>query len=239
MRQVGSRADGDGARRVPHRCAILLAAYRAGGLQTSLALSEEHRDPSAAVGVSLVFSTFYLPPEDLASRLDVDINLALATITFRFIIADQIPKVGYSTALGMYCLCSLGFLVLVVVENVAASALRWSAEDEAPVARLFVAGWLAVNVLSVAWAAESIRQRRQYCKLTTRLFGDLAAATAPPPTGLLEEAALAEEVGDGQGGPSPVPSREALEDLEEALLRQARGRNSTSNAERSLPPVFE
>mmetsp|Transcript_88159 Transcript_88159/g.248031 ORF Transcript_88159/g.248031 Transcript_88159/m.248031 type:complete len:452 (+) Transcript_88159:92-1447(+) len=80
--------------------------------------------------VSMVFATFCIPPGDLANRLQVDLDLVLATITFRCIAAEQIPKVAYLTWLDAYCLWSLFFLGLVVLENVAASARESTFEDE-------------------------------------------------------------------------------------------------------------
>lgn len=124
--------------------------------------------------VSMSFVTFFVPPEDLSNRLDVSINLILATITLRLIIAEQIPKVAYPTWLGDYCLQSLFFLAFIVLENICASTNQLTAETECPFRVSLLLSWILFNAHASWYALRYVRRRRHYCSVTESLFRDFA-----------------------------------------------------------------
>jgi len=121
---------------------------------------------------SIAFATFFFPPDDLGNRLNVDINLFLATITLRLIVADQIPKVAYLTWLGGYCLNSLHFLGFVVLENVCASAFGITSKQERPVALCLAFLWVLLNAHYARRIFCYVRWRRNYSSTTHSLFHD-------------------------------------------------------------------
>lgn len=45
---------------------------------------------------------FSLGTDDLNDRINVILTLLLTAVAFKFVIADTIPKVGYSTLIGKY-----------------------------------------------------------------------------------------------------------------------------------------
>lgn len=119
---------------------------------------------------SMSFVVFLVPPSDIANRLDIDINLILATITFRMVVSDQVPKNAYLTWLGAYCLLSLLFLGLVVMENVIASILELTAREERPFVASLGLCWVFFNAYCACHAWWYLRWRDRYCLMTTQLF---------------------------------------------------------------------
>lgn len=63
--------------------------------------------------ISLV--VFALPEDDLADRVGHILTLLLTAVAFKFVIADSIPKVGYSTDIDTFTLHNLTFLVVIVL----------------------------------------------------------------------------------------------------------------------------
>lgn len=71
---------------------------------------------------TLAFVTYFITPtrDELGEMIGIDLTLILTTVAFRFVIADKLPSVNYSTVLDKYITTSFFFLMLVIVENVAA-----------------------------------------------------------------------------------------------------------------------
>ena len=58
--------------------------------------------------VSLCFSTFAVPVEDLADRMSIVLTLLLTAVAFKFVIADSLPKLGFNTFLDNFILINFG-----------------------------------------------------------------------------------------------------------------------------------
>ena len=58
----------------------------------------------------LVLTVFAVPVDDLADRIGIVLTLLLTAVAFKFVVADTVPKVGYSTQLDRYMLLNMGFL---------------------------------------------------------------------------------------------------------------------------------
>ncbi|CAE7667388.1 GABRQ, partial [Symbiodinium sp. KB8] len=95
--------------------------------------------------VSLAFVVFCIDPQNFSARIEIDLNIILATITFRLTIADQLPKMAYLTALGAYCQLSLLFLGLVVFENFAVHFWNFDSRRELPLVAVLMLSWLLLN----------------------------------------------------------------------------------------------
>ena len=63
----------------------------------------------------LVLTVFAVPVEDLADRVGIVLTLLLTAVAFKFVVADTVPKVGYSTQLDRYMLLNMGFLFFSAV----------------------------------------------------------------------------------------------------------------------------
>ena len=71
----------------------------------------------------LSFSAFGIVSDDLASRLSVVLTLLLTAVAFKIVIADSLPKVGYSTVMDVYVNALFVFMVLVAIQNCFATAI--------------------------------------------------------------------------------------------------------------------
>ena len=58
----------------------------------------------------LVLTVFAVPVDDLADRMGIVLTLLLTAVAFKFVVADTVPKVGYSTQLDRYMLLNMAFL---------------------------------------------------------------------------------------------------------------------------------
>lgn len=67
---------------------------------------------SLAVIVILSFTSYAIPIDDLADRLQVQVTLLLTTMTFKFILSDTLPSVPYLTTMDRYVIS--GLLTLAV-----------------------------------------------------------------------------------------------------------------------------
>ncbi|CAE7821799.1 GluClalpha, partial [Symbiodinium sp. CCMP2456] len=99
--------------------------------------------------VSLAFVVFCIDPENFSARIEIDLAIILATITFRLTIADLLPKMAYLTALGAYCQLSLLFLGLVVFENFAVHFWNFDSRRELPLVAVLMLSWLLLNVVCI------------------------------------------------------------------------------------------
>lgn len=66
---------------------------------------------------ALVFTSFAIAKEDLADRLSVTLTLVLTSVAFKYMVAQELPKISYLTLLDKYILLSFAFLALVGAQN--------------------------------------------------------------------------------------------------------------------------
>ena len=64
---------------------------------------------------TLSFVVFALPSTGLNDRISVHLTLLLTAVAFKLVIADLIPKVGYSTLLDKFVLGNMGFLFISTI----------------------------------------------------------------------------------------------------------------------------
>ena len=69
----------------------------------------------------LVFTSFAIAEEDLADRLSVTLTLVLTSVAFKYMVAQELPRINYLTLLDKYVLLSFVFLALVGVQNTLAA----------------------------------------------------------------------------------------------------------------------
>lgn len=70
------------------------------------------------------FAAFAIDSTDLASRLSVVFTMLLTAVAFKIVIADALPKVGYSTVLDIHLDGLFAFMMFVTIENVVSSSLH-------------------------------------------------------------------------------------------------------------------
>jgi hypothetical protein len=63
----------------------------------------------------LCMSSFALPPDDLGDQISIIITLMLTSVAFKFVIADALPKVTYSTLMDSFILMNMAFLFTTAV----------------------------------------------------------------------------------------------------------------------------
>ncbi|CAK9008561.1 unnamed protein product [Durusdinium trenchii] len=100
----------------------------------------------------LVFTSFAIPKEDLADRLSVTLTLVLTSVAFKYMVAQELPRISYLTLLDTYILVSFAFLALVGGQN-AFSALftevPFEHHSRQVVVAIFLVIHLVVGLLSV------------------------------------------------------------------------------------------
>ena len=72
----------------------------------------------------LVFTSFAISPEDLEDRLSVTLTLVLTSVAFKYMVAQELPKISYLTLLDKYILLSFTFLALVGGQNTLAAVVK-------------------------------------------------------------------------------------------------------------------
>ena len=72
---------------------------------------------------ALVFTSFAIAPEDLADRLSVTLTLVLTSVAFKYMVAQELPRISYLTLLDKYILLSFAFLALVGGQNTLAAVI--------------------------------------------------------------------------------------------------------------------
>jgi len=82
----------------------------------------------------MAFTSFVIPWDDTADRLQVNLTLCLTTIAFKIFVADKLPTVNYLTMLDKYILFSFVILACIVACNalVASCFLQLLPEHEMP-----------------------------------------------------------------------------------------------------------
>lgn len=79
--------------------------------------------------VCMSASSIVIPPEKLSDRLSASLTLVLAAVAYKYVVAQMVPPIGYSTWLDHYVTMCFIFLFLVVLENCVA-ALCHSQHDQ-------------------------------------------------------------------------------------------------------------
>ena len=72
----------------------------------------------------LVFTSFAIAQESLADRLSVTLTLVLTSVAFKYMVAQELPKISYLTLLDKYILLSFTFLALVGGQNTLAAIVE-------------------------------------------------------------------------------------------------------------------
>ena len=72
----------------------------------------------------LVFTSFAISPSDLADRLSVTLTLVLTSVAFKYMVAQELPRISYLTLLDKYILLSFAFLALVGGQNTLAAMVE-------------------------------------------------------------------------------------------------------------------
>ncbi len=62
-------------------------------------------------------STFWMKPDDLSSRININVTLVLATIAFKYASSTNLPAVNYLTLLDKYLIMAFILLALNILEN--------------------------------------------------------------------------------------------------------------------------
>mmetsp|Transcript_52440 Transcript_52440/g.105064 ORF Transcript_52440/g.105064 Transcript_52440/m.105064 type:complete len:428 (-) Transcript_52440:254-1537(-) len=66
---------------------------------------------------TMSFLTFGIDADDLGAKASISLTLILTVVAFRFVVADTMPKLVYSTMLDKYINTNYVFLAIVVCEN--------------------------------------------------------------------------------------------------------------------------
>lgn len=126
---------------------------------------------------SMSFMTARIAADDIADMSSITLTLILTAVAYKFIIADNMPKCSYSTALDKYVLGCFGMMTLVVFENTFAQELRpymfyvlavlWTAFNVAAL----VGRCVLRTAASKAVAAVKLRRFEETSRVDARFIG--------------------------------------------------------------------
>lgn len=135
--------------------------------------------------VSLSFTSFAMPPENVEGRLTINITLLLTAMAFKFVIAASLPVVAYLTPLDKYLLANFGFLWILTCYNGAIPHFAKEWVDISTNDGFFYAVLLGLYVLlqfyTVCWClAAREKGLAFFAELEEREYGDKEAFQCTP-----------------------------------------------------------
>lgn len=74
---------------------------------------------------SLGFGVIFTPPDAFHDRCSISLTLLLASVGFKYTVAEKLPEIAYNTMVDEYVIVSFVVLVLIVVSNMASAAVMW------------------------------------------------------------------------------------------------------------------
>jgi hypothetical protein len=82
--------------------------------------------------------SLFMPAKDLANRLSATLTLLLTAVAYKYLVAQMVPPIGYSTALDKYVMICFTFLSLMAAENCLAFKFHHISEHEATICGIFL-----------------------------------------------------------------------------------------------------
>jgi hypothetical protein len=99
--------------------------------------------------VSLSWSVFWMPNENLASRTRISATGILTIVAYQFVFSGDLPRVGYLTSLDKIMIVSFGLLAVTVLESMLVD--RYQSIDPERAHRIDVmARWVFPSVYAIA-----------------------------------------------------------------------------------------
>ena len=111
----------------------------------------------ACIITTLSACSLFMPAKDLANRLSATLTLLLTAVAYKYLVAQLVPPVGYSTVLDKYVMICFLFLGLMAVENCMAFHLQLISEHEATLCGILFAGFGLYNLVMVLWFVQAGR----------------------------------------------------------------------------------
>ena len=146
----------------------------------------------------LTLGTFQVPKEDVADRLAVAVTLVLTATTFKFVVADDLPRLSYTTWLDQTILTAFYFVLLVALEVVLAHSF-FSTAAERWISRAGIALWLLL-------CAYTLRTTLAFKAEQRAILRSLNASRDPMPLAALPPAFVREHHRFGDAAPRRRPS---------------------------------
>ena len=102
--------------------------------------------------------SLFMPDKDLANRLSATLTLLLTAVAYKYLVAQMVPPIGYSTALDKYVMICFTFLSLMAAENCLAFKFHHISEDEATICGIFFAAFGLYNLSIGLWFLKAGQQ---------------------------------------------------------------------------------
>lgn|ERR1712217_227153 len=125
---------------------------------------------------SIAFTTLALPPDadNLGDRSSVTLTLLLTAVAYKYVIADQLPKIPYNTKLDLHLNMCFALLLVITVEN-GLVAFFTDADMQAAVDRYF---YVVIGVLWCCWHLVFSLVVARYVAKCRALLGPSLASSA-------------------------------------------------------------
>lgn len=125
---------------------------------------------------TMTFASFLIPVGDVADRLSVTLTLVLASVAFKYVVAQELPRISYLTSCDIYVFANFVFIFLVVGENCLAGwlaakneELGQQFEEYATVSFVVAYGLLTlVYALWISMAARAAKSRPQVASFSAK-----------------------------------------------------------------------
>ncbi|MCH9717048.1 MAG: hypothetical protein K0U52_08190 [Gammaproteobacteria bacterium] len=99
---------------------------------------------------SLVWVTYFVPPEDLTERMEITLALLGATIAFNYVLSGHVPRTGYLNIFDKYVLGAFVLIAAMAYEQVATAYLHDHIADKL-IMRVIGCIWLLIHMYIVYW----------------------------------------------------------------------------------------
>lgn len=113
--------------------------------------------PSCII-TTLSLCPLFMPAKDLGNRLSATLTLLLTAVAYKYLVAQMVPPIGYSTALDKYVMICFTFLSLMAAENCLAFKFQQISEHEATICGILFAAFGLYNLGIGLWFVKAGRQ---------------------------------------------------------------------------------
>mmetsp|Transcript_25167 Transcript_25167/g.59861 ORF Transcript_25167/g.59861 Transcript_25167/m.59861 type:complete len:226 (-) Transcript_25167:54-731(-) len=117
----------------------------------------------------LSLSTFFLPPEDTADRLENTITILLTAVAFRFTTNNYLPMVSYMTVIDKFTLLCTGAIVICFFSHSVLGLLFYWAGVEVELLEVF--NKIFLGVFLATWASANMWFLHKERLITCKNFG--------------------------------------------------------------------
>ncbi len=99
---------------------------------------------------SLVWVSYFVPPEDLTDRMEITLSLLGATIAFNYVLSGHVPRTGYLNVFDKYVLGAFILIACMAYEHVATAYLADQLTDKI-IMRVIGVIWVVAHMYIAYW----------------------------------------------------------------------------------------